>query len=334
MGRVHLERRDIASARGRDAETPAQLPARGWKDIALRVKDEYSSDHVSMAAAAVAFHAFLAFVPLLVAAVSIYGLFADPENITELIDRLGSSVPEELSNLIEQQLTSVVDASAGALGVGAAIGIIAALWSASSGVSQLMEAVNIAYDEDLDERPFWKRRGIALALTVLIIAFLAVVATVIGFAVSRTGVVGVVSSIVAALVSAALLMGVLSVIYRSSPDRDEPEWRWVSTGAAVAVVGWIVASLLFTVYVSNFASYNETYGALGAVIVVLLWMYVSALVVVLGAEINAEMEHQTTHDTTRGPDRPMGSRDAEVADTVGASADADDGSDASARSGR
>ena len=283
------------------------------------MKDEYKADHVSLAASGVAFHAFLAMVPMLVAAVSIYGLFADPSTVAKLVDRLGSSVPAELSKLIEQQLTSITEASGSALGVGAVVGLLAALWAASGGVSSLMEAINIAYDEDLDERPFWKKRGIALGLTLLIVVFLGVVATLLGIAVAVSGVIGIVLAVVAAIVSAVLMMGVLGIIYRYSPDRDQPEWAWTSVGALVAVLGWILASLLFTFYVTNFGSYNETYGSLGAIVVVLLWMLITSTLIIIGAEINAEMEHQTAHDTTQGSDRPMGMRDATVADEVGAS---------------
>lgn len=305
------------SGRGRDADEPIEIPAAGWKDVALRVKDEFKADHLALAASGVAFHAFLALAPLLVAAVSLYGLVADPSNVVKLVERLGPSVPEELSDLIEQQLTSVINSGSGALGIGAVIGVLAALWSASSGMSHLMEAINIAYDEDVDDRPFWKKRGIALALTVLFIAFLAVVATFIGLAVASRGALGVLLVVVAAVVSAVLLMGVLAVIYRYATDRDEPEWSWVSVGAIVAVVGWLIASAGFTIYVTSFGSYNETYGSLGAIVVVLLWMFLTALVVLLGAEFNAELEHQTAEDTTDGGDQPLGDRDAEMADTVG-----------------
>ncbi len=315
------DHQDLADAqptdRGRDADEPTDVPATGWKDIALRVKDEMTTDHVSLSASGVAFHAFLALAPLLVASVSIYGLVADPSNVTKLVDRLGSSVPEQLAALIEQQLTRVVESGSGALGVGAVIGILAALWSASSGMSHLMEAINIAYDEDVDDRPFWKKRGIAIGLTLLLIAFLAIVSTILGFAVAGSGVVGIALFIAATVVSALLLMALLATIYRYSPDRDEPEWSWASVGAVVAVIGWLIASALFTFYVSRFGSYNETYGTLGAVVVVLLWMFITALVVLIGAEINAELEHQTTEDTTDGTDRAMGDRDATVADSVG-----------------
>lgn len=303
--------------RGRDADEPTEIPASGWKDVAVRVKDEFAADHVTLSASGVAFHAFLALVPLLIAAVSIYGLVADPSNVTSLVDRLGSGVPRQVRDLIEQQLTSIVDSGSSALGIGAVVGLVAALWSASSGMSHLMEAINVAYDEDVDDRPFWKKRGIALALTLLVIAFLAIVSSILGVASAADGALGIVLIVLAGILAAVSMMGVLATIYRYATDRDEPEWSWVSVGAAIAVVGWLIASAAFTFYVSRFASYNETYGSLGAIVVVLLWMFISALVILVGAEINAELEHQTSRDTTAGDDQPIGTRDAVVADTVG-----------------
>jgi len=308
-----------ADDRGRHADDPTDIPPSGWKDTMARVKEQYRSDHVALAAAAVAYHAFLALVPLLIATLSIYGLFAEPSNVTALVDRLGPSVPQAVSDLIEEQLTTVVNGATGALSVGLVISLVVALWAASSGIGQLMEAVNIAYDEDIDERPFWRRRGLALALTLLVIAALAIAATAVAVAVGLSGVLGVVALVGAALLSAVVMMALLATIYRVAPDRDDAEWSWVSVGAGFAVVGWLVASTAFSLYASNFGSYNEAYGALGGIIVVLLWMYISALVILLGAEINAELEHQTAQDTTVGADQPIGSRHAYVADTLGPS---------------
>lgn len=303
--------------RGRRADDPTEVPPSGWKDTALRVKEQYRNDHVALAAAAVAFHAFLALVPMVIATLSIYGLFARPSNVTALVERLGPSLPQAVSDLIEDQLTTVVNGTTGALSFGLLVSLVVALWVASSGMGQLMEAINIAYDEDVDERPFWKRRGLALALTLLVIAALAVAATVVAFAFRVSGVLGAVTLLAGLLVSGVVMMAVLAVIYRVAADRDDAAWSWLSVGAIMAVVGWLVASTAFSFYVSNFGSYNETYGTLGGIIVVLLWMYISALVVVMGAEVNAELEHQTAADTTVGADEPIGSRQAHVADTVG-----------------
>ena len=200
------------------------------------MKDELKTDHVALTSAGVAFFGFLALVPLIIAGVSLYGLFADPSQVTSLVDRMGSSVPREVSNLIEEQLTSIVSSSSGALGVGAIVSIAGALWAASSGISHLNESLNIAYDED-EGRPFWKKRLLALAMTIGFLVFLAVAVSIVGASAQLgSGLTGLLSQAVGWLLVAALFALVLSVLYRYGPDRDEPEWSWVTWGAAVATV--------------------------------------------------------------------------------------------------
>lgn len=299
---------------GSGADDPTEIPLGGWKQIALRVKDEFGSDHVTLSASGVAFHGFLALVPLIAAAVSIYGLVADPANVRRLIGRLRGAVPDDVASLLENQLDTISTASAGALGVGAVIGILTGLWSASSGVGHLIEGINIAYDEDADDRPFWKRRALAVLLTLLFIALLAVAATVVTLTASVNGVAGVLAQVIGWIFIAVLFGLLLAVFFRFATDRDEPEWVWVSPGAVFSVVAWTIASVGFGIYVSNFGSYNETYGSLGAIVVVLMWLFISATVVIVGAELNAEIERQTDHDSTQGPEQPKGQRDAVVAD--------------------
>ncbi len=305
--------------RGRDADRASEIPAAGWRDIAVRVKNEFKKDHVTLTSSGVAFFGFLALVPLIAAGVSIYGLIADPSQVTRLVDRIDGSIPREVSAFLEQQLTTVAGSSAGALGFGVAIGILVSLWSASSAFSHLMEAVNIAYDEDTDDRPFWKKRLLAIGFTLGLLALLAGAAAVLTVAsklADSTGV-AVVWQLLGWAAVAALMGLSLAVLYRFGPDRADPQWRWVSWGATFAVVGWIAVSLGFRYYVSNFGSYNETYGSLATIVVLLMWLYLSAMVVTLGAEINSEIEHQTAEDTTVGPEEPIGRRDAVMADTVG-----------------
>lgn len=201
------------------------------------------------------------------------------------------------------------------LSLGVVVAVGAGLWAASSGTSHLVEAVNIAYDEDTDDRPFWKRRLLAIALTGWFAVSLGAIVTTISIgAALASGAVGVVVEGASWLLCGVIAAVALAGLYRYSPDRDEPEWTWVSPGAIFAIVAFLVVSIAFRVYVANFGSYNETYGSLGAVIVLLTWLYLTALVVILGAEINAESERQTRTDTTSGPDEPMGERDAVVAD--------------------
>jgi membrane protein len=305
--------------RGRDAENPTEIPARGWKDIAVRVFHQFGEDHVTLAGAGVAFFGFASLVPLLAAGLAIYGLVADPSDVIELVDRLEGTVPEAVADMIRQQLESVAGASTGALGFATATGIAAGLWTGSSGFSHMIEAVNIAYGEDEDsDRPFWMKRAIALGFTVGFLALIGASAGVVVVAARiGSGALSLAASVGGWAIVAALAAAGLAVLYRYGPDRRNAQWRWVTPGAAFALVIWIAASVGFRFYVANFGSYNETYGSLGTVIVVLFWLYLSALAVIIGAEIDAEIEHQTTRDSTVDPGRPMGRREAEMADTLG-----------------
>ena len=312
--------------RGRDATSPKEVPAKGWKDVFARVKAEMKDDHVTLLSAGIAFYSLLAGVPALVAIISIYALVADPADVSRQVVESLAAAPQEVRNLAEAQLTSIVGESGGGTLIAAIIGILVALWSASAGVGHLMDALNIAYDEQ-EERSFIRRKAVALAFTVGAIAFVLVAFALIAVmpaVLADTGL-GVVGRILAnvlrwVVLLAGMVIG-LAILYRFGPDRDEPRWRWTSPGAIVAAVLWIVGSLVFSVYTANFAKYNETYGSLGAIVVVMLWLFLTALVVIVGAELNAELERQTAQDTTAGPSTPIGSRDAEVADTVGATAE-------------
>jgi membrane protein len=308
-------------ARGRRAESPTEIPALGWKDTALRVKDEISDDHTSLVAAGVSFFGFLAFVPGLAAAISIYGLVSEPAQVESQLAGLLGNLPEEAQQLVTDQISRLASQSTGALTWGTIVAVGLALWAASSGMANLIEATNVAYDEE-DDRSFLVKRGLALLFTVGAIAV--VFATVL--CVSAVGpwvsditgstAAGLVAQVVTWLLAGAFVLG-LAVLYKVGPDRDDPELRWVSVGSIVATGLWLTASVLFRVYVANFASYNETYGSLAAVVILLFWLYITCFVVLLGAEINAELEHQTRVDTTVGADQPMGQRDAEMADTLG-----------------
>lgn len=308
--------------RGHEAEKPTQIGGQGWKDIALRVKSEAKADNLPLLAAGVAFYAFLALFPAIIAAITVYGLVADPAQVEQQISDFAAGLPEAARTMLTDWLSGVASGSSGALTFGLVASVAAALWSASSGMSGFVKATNLAYDEE-ETRGFLKLRGIALALTVggivlfvVSIGLIAVVPAVLG---AVPGIGGAVEFAVRWL-RWPLLMAVvalaLAVVYRYAPDRDQPEFSWTSPGAIVATVLWVIASGLFSLYVSNFGSYAETYGALAGVIVLLLWLFLTAAIALLGAEINAEMEAQTAKDTTRGAPKPMGQRDAVKADTV------------------
>jgi membrane protein len=310
-----------AAGPGGDADTPAEIPARGWFQVLKRVKRSAVTDNTSLLAGGVAFFALLAIVPLLVAALSIWGLFADAQDATRLIRDLASGLPHSARQLVSQQLHNIANRSSAGLGITAVVSIVVALWSASSGTKHLIEAVNAAYDEE-EDRNFVKVRAIALGFTFGAIVLGFVVIALIAILPSALADAGV-PHVVRVVADAAVwpLLGVmmilaLAVVYRVAPDRRDAKWHWVSWGAVLATLLWLAGSALFALYASNLGSYDRTYGSLGGVVVLMLWLYITALVIILGAELNAELEHQTVHDTTVGEPRPLGQREADAADTV------------------
>jgi membrane protein len=306
---------------GREAETPMQIPPRGWWQVIRRAVAESKADHVPMLAGGVAFFAFLAIFPALIAGLTLYGLVADPAQAAQQVEALAATLPREAQPLITDQLRSVVAGSGSALGVGLVVSLLAALWSASSGTGNLIQAINIAYDED-ETRGFVKLRLTALLLTLGAIVFVLVTLALVAVVPVLLDVLalGPAATVLAEVVRWALLIAVvvvaLAVVYRVAPDRDSPRIRWASTGAVVATVLWLAGSAAFSLYVDNFGRYNHTYGALAGVVVLLLWLYLGSYVVLLGAEVNAEAERQTERDTTRGRPVPMGERRAVAADEV------------------
>jgi membrane protein len=306
---------------GVHAESPMQIPARGWLQIVKRAWAENQADNMPIIGAGVAFFGFLSIFPALIATISIYGLVASPEQVTQQIESLSAQLPSSARDLLATQLTAITQNSGGALTVSLIVSILAALWSASSGTGNLITAVNLAYDE-VETRGFVKRKALALGLTLGAIAFVLVTFALIAVVpvVLDLLPLGIVGTILAQVVRWVLLLGVvagsLAVLYRFAPDRDAPKMKWVSLGSVVVTVIWAVVSLLFSLYVNNFGSYDKTYGAIAGVIVLMLWLYLTCYLVLLGAEINAETEHQTAADTTEGTPEPMGRRNATVADEL------------------
>ncbi|MCU1452466.1 MAG: Ribonuclease [Acidimicrobiales bacterium] len=311
-----------AGGRGRAAASPGDIPPKGWKDILARVLKRTIEDNVSLAAAGVAYYGFMALIPALAAGISIYGLLVTPAEAAAKVGRLFGTLPSEARKLLQDQVRTIAGSSATGLSITAAVGVAAALWAASSGIAHLMVAVNQAYGEK-HTRKFLKQRLIALALTIgaLILVGLVVVGIgVVPAAVAKSSLPAVARLAIDAaawLGVAALFLVALAVLYRYAPERDEPKWSWVTTGSVIGLALWFAATLGLRLYTAGFGSYNKTYGALAGVVLLLLWLYVSALAVLLGAEINAEMEHQTVKDTTEGEPRPMGERGAHMADTLG-----------------
>jgi membrane protein len=306
---------------GEEAEKPTEIPPRGWWQVVRRAFKESSADNVPILAGGVAFFAFLAIFPAIIAAITLYGLVADPQTVAAQVRDLSAALPQQAQPIVADQLQSVASASGGALGIGLVISLVAALWSASSGTGNLLKAINVAYDED-ETRGFLKVRGVALLLTLgaivfvlLTLALVAVVPVVLGAL--PLGPVGtVLAQVLRWVLLVALVVGALAVTYRLAPDRDLPRFSWVTTGSLVATVLWIIGSIAFSLYVNNFGSYNKTYGAIAGVVVLMLWLYLTSYIVLLGAEINAESERQTRADTTRGAAAPMGERGAAAADEL------------------
>jgi membrane protein len=316
--------RSNGDAAGREADRPSEIPPRGWFAVLKRVKAEVKEDNVTLLAAGVAFYAMLAIFPAIIAVVTIYGMVADPAQVESQIGEFAKSLPAGADQLLTEQLKSVTSAGRQSLSIGLVVSLLAVLWTASGGVQGLVKGLNLVYDEK-ESRGFLKLRGLSLLLTlgaillaVVAIALVAVFPAVVGdLGLGQAG--ELAASIARWVVLALLVLSAFAVLYRYAPDRANPRWRWVSGGAVVALVLWLLGSIGFSWYVESFGKYNQTYGALAAVIILLLWLFLSAFVVLLGAELDAETERQTGRDTTTGPERPMGERDAEVADTVGES---------------
>lgn len=306
---------------GRDADKPTEIPAKGWRQVLVRGWKEAQSDQVPLMAGGVAFFGFLALFPAMIASVLLYGLLVDPATVTEQMASLGDALPSQAREILTEQLQSLTSTSESALGIGVVVSLALALWSASGGIGNLITAINTAYDEE-EERGFIKRKLLALGLTLAAVLFLFVIIALVAVAPavpdSLVGS-GPIRWLLEALRWAllfALIAAALAILYRTSPDRDAPKMRWVSVGAVIATLGWVLASLGFSLYVDNFSSYGKTYGALAGVVVLMLWLWISAYAVLLGAEINAESEQQTIRDSTKGPERPLGQRDAVKADSV------------------
>lgn len=309
--------------RGRHAEAPHKIPPKGWKDIALRVKDEITADHIGLIAAGVAFYGLMALFPAITALLAIGGLMVEPSQIVDQISQLEGVVPDEVMEIIIGQATEVAGSREGGLGLAAVAGILIALYSASKGMNSLIEGMNVAYDEE-EKRGFFMKTFVTLTLTLFLITglLMGLLATLAVPAVIALVDAGPVAEILGSLLAWGVLlvmtMAGLAVLYRYGPSRDKPELLWASPGAVAACVLWLAGSAGFAFYVGNFGSYNESFGALAGVVVLLMWLWISAFIVLLGAEINAEVEAQTAYDTTVGPDEPMGERGAVKADKLGA----------------
>jgi membrane protein len=304
---------------GRNADSPAQIPARGWWAVLKRVFAGFNDDRLMTEAAGVTFYTLLAIFPAIATLVSLYGFFADPSAVNDHLQTLSGIVPAGGMDLIAAQVKALTANGRQALGLGVLIGLLTSMWSSNQGMKGLFDALNVVYHEK-EKRSFLRRTLITLGFTVGAIVFIIlamsavvlvpIVMTFLGF--------GDWTTLLLAAARWPLLMVLLglflAVVYRFGPSRTHAKWRWVSWGSAFASITWLLASIGFSYYVANFGSYNKTYGSLGAAIGFMTWIWISTIIVLLGGELNAELEQQTHRDSTVGKPKPMGLRGAYKAD--------------------
>ena len=311
------------SDRGRRATVPWEIPWNGWKDILWRTYGQIGEDRLLAVAAGVVFYGLLALFPAVTAFVSLYGLFAKASTINEHISLLGGLLPGGGVEIIHEQVNRIAAKGETKLGFAFAFGLALALWSANAGMKALIDALNVIYDEK-EKRGFIKLNLVSLALTAGgILAILTAVGAIVvlPLVLSYVGLGGWTETLLRVLRWPLLLLVVvfgLAVLYRFGPSREHPRWQWLSVGSVLAAVAWLGSSALLSWYLGSFANYDATYGSLGAAIGMMMWMWISSIVILFGAELNSEIEHQTARDSTTGEEKPLGRRGAEMADTVGA----------------
>lgn len=307
--------------RGREAEHPSQIPPRGWLEILGRVWSETNADRIPLVAAGTAFFLLLALFPALAAFVSIYGFVANPITIADHIAFLGGLLPHEGLDIIRTQLDSLARQDPDSLSIGFLTGLGVSLWSVNSGVKSLFDALNVAYEER-EKRGFFALTGLSFLFTLATMAVAGLLIASVGvlpILLETLNLAGHAELIVSLLRWPVLLMVIgasISVLYRFGPSREHAKWRWITWGSGFATLVWVAASIGFSWYLQNFANYNATYGSLGAIVGFMVWTWVSVMVLLVGAELNAEMERQTARDSTTGPAMPLGQRGAVVADTL------------------
>ncbi|MGR3512032.1 MAG: YihY/virulence factor BrkB family protein [Paracoccaceae bacterium] len=308
--------------RGRSATSPLKIPLKGWLDILARVGHRIGAMRIGLLAAGVAFYGLLSFFPAVTAGLALLGVFIDPAMVVERSEWLVNMLPQSAGEIIMGQLADVAGAGESTLGLAAMVAIGIALWSASNAVGSLMQGLNVIYEED-EERGFIRAKLLTIGLTLALIFGLAVsviIVAAIPAALSFAGATNAsaIAQILRWPIMFAIGIGGIAMLYRFAPDRRAAKWRWLTPGALASCALWVAGTVGFSYYVQSFGGYNETFGALAGVIILLTWMWLSAFVVLLGALLDAEIEAQTQEDSTIGDTRPMGERGAFKADSVGA----------------
>ena len=308
---------------GAEAHSPLDLGWPAWKAVLKRVWVMIGFHNLSLLGAGMALYGFLAFIPLIASIVLTYGLVGDPQTVADQMNTIIQFVPSEVATLIKEQLEAIVTSNSGTTGLALALALLFALWSSTRATSGMIQALNVIYEEH-ETRNIIKLTGLSIVLTLAVVA-LALVgiasATVFGV-LQRFGEVwlGPVTAPLIKLMTWAVAIGVgasvFAVLYRFGPDRREAQWRWLYPGALLGTVLWALASLLFSLYVQYISDYNATYGALSAIAVFVMWLFLSSQAILLGAVFNAELERQTARDSTVGAPRPIGERGATMADNT------------------
>ncbi len=309
---------------GRHAARPTGIPLAGWRDIAWRVYTEIFEDRLMLVAAGTTFYGLLALIPALTAAISVYGLIADASTVSQQLGSLSAIVPGQALATMEEHLTRIAHKRTEQLGVTFIVSLFFAIWAANAGMKALFEAMNVVFEEREERSFIWLTAvtlfatiaGIALfVVTMLVLVALPSVLTLLGLDAE--------SRLIARIVSATILLFAVWIavvaLYRWGPDRKQARWRWLTPGATFTLVTGGLGSMLFSVYLNNFSSYDQMYGSLGAIIAFMTWLWVMATLLLVGAEISAEIEHQTSFDSTVGPSRVLGERGARMADSIGPS---------------
>lgn len=309
-------------AHGREAARPSAIPISGWLDVVVRIGRRFGGLHIPLLGAGIAFYALLSIFPGITAAVAIIGLIYDPSALVDNSEWLLTLLPSDAADIIASQAGKIASVGSDALSLAALVSLAIALWSASNAIGSFMEALGIIYEEP-DERSFVKVKLITIGLTVAMVAVLGLTLAIVAAIPAAMALLGAredLTDLVMLLrwpLMFAIGIGAISVLYRIGPDRRSARWRWLTPGAVLACTLWVAGSYGFSAYVQSFANYNETFGALAGAIILMTWLWLSALFVLLGALVDAETEAQTARDSTIGPDRPMGQRGAVKADTLG-----------------
>ena len=308
--------------RGRRAVSPWQIPWRGWKDILIRTYRQVGQDRLLAVAAGVVFYGLLALFPAITALVSSYALFTDASTINDHMTMLAGILPESALGIVRDQVGRVLAKGDVKLGLAFLFSFLLAVWSANGGVKAIMDALNVVYDED-EKRGFFKLNAVSLAFTFGgLVAVLFAIGSVVALPIilSTLGLGAVTDALFRfgrwPVLVLTMLFG-LAVLYRFGPSRRSPQWRWLSVGSVFATLTWLAGSALLSFYLANYANYDATYGSLGAAIGLMMWMWMSTIVVLFGAELDSEIEHQTAADSTEGGGKPLGQRGAKMADTIG-----------------